>query len=541
MGDNGASVNATGGSGARLPSRVMKGMVTVGSGGLLSSGLGLCRQIIFAWIYGAGKQMDAYLVASVVVQVVFTSLDRAVFATFMPEYIRLKEVSEHEADAFLQSLSTLIVVGFAALAVLVWLVAPELIRAVAPGFRGAEAYEAAALLRVMVPCVVCMGLASVYAGYLQTNDRFGPPAVMFVGRNVLLIVGAALLGRRFGSVVLAWCWLAGAAVQLLAVAVPARRLGRSLRLSWRVQHAGIRRMVVRMSAVFGDIVVSQLGVLVERVLASGLPVGSVSALAYAQALITQPLGLMSSVGTALFPSIAVMAAANDHELIRDVVRRSLRILALFAIPVALCALLFRTAVVEMVYSHGSFGPHALAVTSECVAFDSVGIVSMAWNYVLGRTLLALQDTRALMVCASWSVVVATVVDLLLIGSLRQGALALGMSIGACANTVALLLVVNRRVRGIGIGSLLWFVGVEGVTGAVCYGAAAWLGSGWGIASLTHSIAVRGMGLAACVACGSVLFYLCQMWNVSGREVLQDIGIVLPWRVGSHVASRVCGK
>jgi putative peptidoglycan lipid II flippase len=476
---------------------------------LASNITGFLRQLIFAWIYGAGQAMDAYLIATVLSQMVFASANTAVSTTLIPIYTELKQASEEDAEQFLRAISGLVTAFTAIAGFALYLGAPLLVRLLAPGFGPAEARLAALLLRVMMPSLVFMGLSSVAVGFLQTRAVFGPPAAIYIPRNIVLIVLAAWIGHRFGISVLAWGSLLGAILQLYVVALPLRRLGSSLRLAWQPLHPGIRTMIHRLPGVFANYFMYSAALVVDRVLASGLPAGMISALNYAQLLINFPLGLAAALATAIFPTFSEMAAAQEGTQLSHALRTALRLLVFLVAPISLFTIFLREPLVALVYAHGAFGTRAIVDTAYALLFFSVGMISMAMNGVLSRAAFALGKTRVLYSSAGLAVGTTIVMDLILVHPLQQGGLALGTTLGSWAGTLVLLLFLSRRLEGFRVGPIISDILWSSALSLIAYGAAYLAYLRWHGPTLPHGLVHLALLLIATFIVGTLLYLALQ--------------------------------
>ena len=494
---------------SRRRHRVARGAFSTASMTLVSNITGFARQLAFAWVYGAGRSMDAYLIASVLSQMVFASIDSAISATLIPVYTELRQQSEEEAERFLRALSGL-VAGFTVLAGIVfYLGAPVLVHLLAPGFGKQEADLSGFLLRVMMPSLLFMGLSSVSVGFLQTRGVFGQPAAMYIPRNLVLILLAAWLGHRYGIAVLAWGSLLGAVLQLYTVLRPMRRLGTSLRLGWRPGHPGIRLMLRRLPGVFANFFMYSAALLVDRILASGLASGMISALNYAQLLLNFPLGLFTSLAVALFPTLSELAVGERGPSLSRAVRLPLRLTAFLVAPIAFYSIFLRLPLVAIVYRHGAFGQEALRDTAFALLFFALGMVSMAMNGILGRTVFALGETRILFRTAFWSVGTTIVMDLILVHPLAQGGLALGTTLGSWAGTLALLRFLSRQLEGFRVRPIVTDVLWSSALSLVAYGLTYLAYLRWHGPALPHGLLHLALVLIATFAVGTLLYLALQ--------------------------------
>jgi putative peptidoglycan lipid II flippase len=510
---------------ASRATRVSRGAFSTASMTLVSNVTGFLRQLAFAWVYGAGPSMDAFLVASVLSQMVFASVNAALQSTLIPVYALVRQASEEEAERFVGAVSSLVAVLTTLLGFAAYLLSPLLVHLLAPGFGAAEARFTTSLLRVMMPSLVFMGLSSILAGFLQAHNRFGEPAALGVPRNLVLIVGAAWLGRHFGIAVLAYGSVLGAILQLIVLWVPLRHMGKRLRVVWRPWHPGIREMARRLPGVFVNLFMYQAALVVDRILASGLPAGMISALNYAQLLMSFPVGLLTSLAVAAFPTFSELAAAEAGADLSRVVATSLRLLAFLVVPVAVYTAFVRVPLVAIVYAHGAYGARALADTADALLFFAPSMVSTCLNSLIGRAVFATGETRVLFTSAAWAMGVTIVADLILVHPLQQGGLALGTSLGSWASTIVLLRFLGRRLERFPwkalVGNTFALAAAAGVSFGVAYVGLTHLG----LPVPTHGLVRLAEFLLANFALGLALYLALE------RALGLDQGIREPLRTG----------
>ena len=485
--------------------RVARGALSTATMTLGSNLTGLIRQLAFAWVYGAGRSMDAFLVASVLSQMVFGSIDSAISATLIPVYTELRQHSEEEADRFMRAVSGLVAAFTVLAGLLFYLGAPVLVHLLAPGFGKQEASLASFLLRVMVPSLLFMGLASISVGFLQTKGVFGQPAAMYIPRNIALIALATWLGHRYGISVLAWGSLLGAILQLYVVLRPMRRLGTSLRLGWQPRHAGIGMMLRRLPGVFVNFFMYQAALVVDRILASGLPAGMISALNYSQLLISFPLNIFTSVAIALFPTLSELAVSERGPTLARAVRLPLRLTAFLVAPITFYSIFLRAPLVAIIYQHGAFGQEALRDTAFAMLFFAIGMISMAMNGILGRAIFALGETRVLFRTAFWSVGATIVTDLILIRPLAQGGLALGTTLGSWVGTLVLLQFLSRHLEGFRVSPIVSDIVWSAALSLAAYGTTYLAYLHWHGSTLPHGSTQLAIVLISSFLVGTMLY------------------------------------
>ena len=76
-------------------------------------------------------------------------------------------------------------------------------------------------------------------------------------------------------------------------------------------------------------------------MASGMRVGSISALNYAQKLINVFSGLFANaIGTTLYPQMASLVAENAHQKLEKVLRQSVYVISFMMLPITIGSLFY---------------------------------------------------------------------------------------------------------------------------------------------------------------------------------------------------------
>jgi len=326
----------TSGSGLARKTSIVGGMT------LLSRILGLLRDVVFARYFGARIVMDAFLVANRIPNMLRRFFAEGAFsAGFVPVMARYRENHDHdEAREFIDAVSG----TFGAILFLVTLIgviaAPLLVLIVAPGFvgEGGDLDLAALMLRFTFPYLLFVSLTAFAGGILNTYGRFGVPALTPVILNVVLISAAIWLSPRLDQPIMALAYavfIAGVC-QLLFQLPFLAKIHALPRPKWAPGHTGVKRAFKLMiPAIFGSSA-AQINVLLGGIIASMLPVGSISYLYFSDRLMEFPLGIFSiALGTVTLPYLSRLWAKDDRTTFSQTLDWSLRLALLIAVPAAI--------------------------------------------------------------------------------------------------------------------------------------------------------------------------------------------------------------
>jgi putative peptidoglycan lipid II flippase len=407
--------------------------------------------MIMAFALGAGVFADAFFVAFRI-----PNLLRRLFGegsltmAFIPVYSRLcEEEGEEAAQAMARSAMIWLGVILAGITIVAELLAGPLTLAIAPGFtRDAELFDTTVdLVRICFPYVVFICGVALCMGVLNARGRFLAPAMAPAVLNVAMI-GSALFGYWFGLNVaysMAYGVLIGGFAQWLCQQPALRAAGFSWRGPWSWRNKGVARMgLLMLPTVFGA-AVYQLNILLGTLLASFLPVGSVSYLYYADRLVQFPLGVFGlAISTAALPSLARLAARREMEEYDGAMSLSLGLTLFIALPSAAGLIGLAGPMVSLLFERGAFTAEAVAATSHALVAYSVGLPFIALARPLVAGFYALEDTRTPVKIAVLCLVVNIGLGLLLMRPLAHVGLALAVSLSSMLNFLLLHMGLARK-------------------------------------------------------------------------------------------------
>jgi len=487
---------------------------------ILSKLTALVREVVIARQFGATAAMDAYLVAFSLPSVLFYLFTGALATVVVPVYSEYAARGrEQEAWGLFGTFFNILLLLLVLVTALGLLLAPWLVKLLAPGFQGDTLSLAVALTRWMFPLLIFSGLSALFSGLLNARNIFAVTALNGPLSNLAVIIAVLALGSLWGVYGMALGVLAGgvagAVVQLPALC----RTGFRFRPGVAINHPDLKKIFRLVLPITLGFSISETYILIDRFLASGLAVGSISALNYANRLIQMPLGLfVTAVGTAVFPALTRRAAEKDMRGLSEGVRRSLRLVVLVCLPAAVLLLVLREQLVTLFFQRGAFDARAAGMTAVALFFYAFGLVGQAGEFILVRGFFSLQDTRTPMLLSAVAVLINLAFSLVLIGPLQHGGLALANSIAALANMIMLTVFLHRRVASLWVPEMWRFVALV-LLASVVMGGVVKAVSRW-----VSLLAVSGtLALAVQVslaAAAGLAIYLVMLTVLRLREALQ---------------------
>ncbi len=383
-------------------SRSRSASILVASGILLSRIAGLIRQRVFAHFFGQSFAADAFNAAFRIPNFLQNLFGEGVLsASFIPVYSRLlASGDEKEAGRVAGAIASVILLVVSCIVLAGVLLTPWLVSAIAPGFAGERRELTIQITRVLFPGAGLLVLSAWCLGILNSHRKFFLSYTAPVLWNAVMIGAMFVWGRHSSqsalAVTLAWASVAGSAAQfliqlpvVLAVAPRMDWLG-----TWR--NPSVRTVMKNFGPVFIGRGVVQLSAFIDALIASLLPIGTVSALSYAQVLYTLPVSLFGmSVSAAELPEMS-SARGSESEVfafLRQRLDRGLARIAFFIVPSAVAFLALGDLIVGALFQTGKFTAEDGRFVWAILAGSTVGLLATTLGRLYASTCYALQDPK----------------------------------------------------------------------------------------------------------------------------------------------------
>ena len=422
----------------------------------LSRVLGLVREMVAAYYFGAAGAINAFTVAFQLPNLVRALVaDAALSSAFVPVFSDLLEKGDRKrAWRVASSLFWLMLLGLGGLTALFMLAAPLLMRP----FHPVNLDLAVGLSRVLFPIVTLLGVSGIVVGILNSYEEFSIPALTPVAWNLAIIAGLALGVPHAGSshaklYVYAASILAGTLVQVL-LPIPWLR-GRDDRLrlviDWR--DPAVAQTFKLMIPVTLGLGLINVNALVDTFFASRFIDASLAPTAIDKAfrVYMLPQGMFSvAVATVLFPSLARLSSRGDLDGFRRTVSNGLRQIAFMLLPASVICAVLAEPIIRLLYQRGQFTPHQTTVVAGALAAFSIGLTFNGTMLMLNRAFFSLQSNWVPTVIALGNLGVNAALDAVFYRFGVWG-IPLSTSIVNVAGTIALFVLLRRRVGAIEAG------------------------------------------------------------------------------------------
>lgn len=406
---------------------------------LLSKFLGFAREMVMAGFFGTSYIVDSYVMANAIPGIIFSGIFGSIATAYIPLFSKkFENGGESEGNRFTSQVLKILLTFSILSAIFGILLSDQMVSVFAPGFSGKTAELTSFFLKITFSYVIFSSIAGVLESFLQYKNTFLPQIVVGYSQNVIVVM-VIVISAFFNYYFLVFGLLIAYAVRSLLLWIISKKKGFRFIMDGFFDKETMISISVLAVPVFIGSSTDQINQFVNKLLASNLPEGSVSALNYASTINSMILSLTITIlTTIIYPKLAHANSLDDRSRFADIIQRGFDLIYILALPLTLGSILYSTEIVRIIYERGAFNSEATLMTSSAFLFYSIGILFVALNKLLSRVYYSMHNMKTPMTFACISVIINVVLNLLMIDELQHKGLALATSIAAISNTILLI-------------------------------------------------------------------------------------------------------
>lgn len=357
--------------------------------------LALVRDRLIAHQFGAGETLDIYYAAFRVPDLLF-----ALFASVLSVYVLVPFVADRLTDSverareLISAVFAWFLVGYAGMALVVFVCAPLIAAKLFPGFSAAEQELLVVLLRILLAQPFFLAFSSLLGVATQIHRKFVLYATSPLLYNIGIILGVVAFYPVFGVAGLALGVVVGAAAHLLVQVPFALHSGLFPRLTFGTDRAALAAIVRASLPRATTLALHQVVFLALSGLATLMAAGSVAVLQFAYNLQSVPLTIIGvSYSVAAFPTLARLFSEGERSAYLAQVAAALRAIIFWAIPALAIIIIIRAQLVRVILGTGAFDWDDTRLVAAALALFTISLAAQAVHLLVVRAFYAGGDTR----------------------------------------------------------------------------------------------------------------------------------------------------
>ncbi len=457
---------------------VVKAATIIMIGNVVSRLLGLVREQVIAALFGASGATDAFVAASTVPTIIYDLLiGGAISAALIPVFSDYADdpAQHDDLSRMTSTLLTLAAIILSCIILILIAFAPQLIELLGVAFAPNVRADAIRLVRFMLPATFFMAVSGIFTALLYARQKFVLPAFVAALYNASIIVIALSLTALIGLHSLVIGVIVGAIMQVV-LQWPALR-GLRIRPSLDFSHPALRRALNLYVPVALGLIVTIVGIVIDRNLASRTGEGNMAAMRFATTIIQFPLGLVAvALSAAILPTLSRQVTSEY----KSTLALGIKLAMIAMIPAMVGLIVLREPLIRLLFERGKFGAFDSERTALAFLAYAPQLPFVALDQLLIVAFYARKNTVIPVSVGVVSVGFYLLTALSLIGPWGMPGLAFANAVQNSSHAIILLVLLWRAIGGLigyGIGRTTLKVCVAaGVMGWLVGWLVGWLGS-----------------------------------------------------------------
>lgn len=407
--------------------------------------LSFAKESIIAYFFGTSATVDAYVVAVDLPVSLFSLISMALSVVVIPNYTMLRTIeSEKAAEKFFSNLVTLLIFICCGFLLILELCGDLVIFVAAPGLAEETHALATNLFRIALPTSALLMLVKANTGVMNSHKSFALPALGDSVLSVVFIAMVALLAARFGIYAAVLGTLLGAVIELLYSSLLRRKYVK-YHPHVDTKDPYVRKSVRMVIPVFIGNSIEEINKLVNKIIASSMNAGSISALHYASKISSGVSNLLiTGISTVFYPEFAERAAKKDDKGMAQIYSASVSLFLLIILPLIFGGFFLKEEIVSIVYGRGAFDEESMAITAPLLAGYLLALLFTSVRQSSTNFFNALGETKTPVINSSIGIGINIVLNFILSRFMGVLGLVAATVVSSAISALLLMIAVKRR-------------------------------------------------------------------------------------------------
>ena len=416
---------------------------------LCSKLLGFGREIVLAYFYGTSYVVDAYLMSITIPGILFGWIN-TIAVSYTPIYTEIKVNSGREKSVrFTNNIITMVSIISIFCIFIGIAFSKQIVNITAPGFEGETYTLTLHFLKIYMWSVLVTSLVQVLTAYLNCNNRFFQSNISTLALSSIQMIVIFISGIT-NEQVLIFGILISNIVQFFILYFFSNRSG--LKINILIEKTPeLKNAFIIAGPIFISNMIMQINTFVDKMFASQLIEGSISALNYSSIIRSFIFYVFSiAITTMIYPIISQYISENNINKVKEVFSKGINIIIILFVPITIGAIILSEPAITFVYERGEFGHESTMMTTSAFVMYTIGLLPLAIRDVITKFFYSMQDTKPTMYLGIIAVLLNVLLNILFIRPLGHNGLALATSLSELITLPLFFVFLRKKIGGIGL-------------------------------------------------------------------------------------------
>jgi len=416
-------------------------------GNLLVNVLAFVKSLFIAAYYGTSANLDVYFLSLAPFNLISGVLLSSIQAAFIPRYLELtqKKGKNYAFAVFVTFLFCVLL--FVGIVSIIFLVGSSMIASyLGTGFTAVQVNFTASLLRVSTLLLVFTVLSETGRYLFNAHRQFTFSAFIPLLSCVCSFV-YLIYFHAYGVSTLMYGLVLGMFIQSCVIIYSVRRFFPYQIFILHPLHAEIQKTLKVMFPLLLGASFGHVNIVIDQMMASTLPGGSIAALNYAiklHSIFTQMFIMV--VSRAVLPFFAQQVAENNMEELKETFSLAIKRMLYMLLPISFVIIGFGEPIVRLLFQRGEFSVHSTSATAGAWIAYTLGLPVQAIGILTARMYNALQNNKTLMYVSGGSIGLNILFNWIFMKIWGHIGIALSTSGVYVVTTIVLVYFLNKKLK-----------------------------------------------------------------------------------------------
>lgn len=494
---------------------------------LISVATSFLWDVAIATRFGISARSDAFYFAYTLPSILTSLIYLAAYSILVPAVSRRLGAGEQEGAWRLFSSVVNVVLLLTLIVSVVGAVSSyALVAVLAPGFGGQTSDVAAQMSIILFASLpAAVGFEVLRTGLYSVN-RLVAPTVLMVLFN-LTIVGFVFVGGPFIGVRAAALGVAAGKIgEVAIIAIMLSRIkGFRYHFSLQLKDPEVKDMLRGFLSPMSGMGARRVVLVLERLIASTLPAGSLTALSLGNRLGTV-VGTVyyDSVTTALLPALSVQIWQRRWEHVRQSLLAGIRLVSFISLPAVIVLVILRGPITNLMFEHGLVTDKAAGLTASVLAIYACSLLPMGHFRVLQNYFYAAKKRGLVVVLFGLAAVSNLILDVVLFSLWGARGIAAAFAMSSVLVMIVGYVLMWPKVGGWPVRELSGFAARSFAAGLLCAATVLTVRAAWPDSSDLETTWSRALFVSVAGG-GGVLVYFAASLFFQPEEARRSLSLV----------------